>query len=131
MQGQSQASISQALLTVIAPALNKVAETKAQKAVIMVIPDASGQPISIAVQFAGGRHGCGDEGTGVWAFTEGVYGNERFDRAEANADDLVEPILTYLSGRLKDASVVSAVASFHPYPGYEAIDSVIASGTKA
>lgn len=131
MQGQSQAAISKTLLTVIAPALAGVAETKAQKAVIMVIPDASGQPISIAVQYAGGRHGCGDEGTGVWAHTEGVYGNERFDRAAANADDLVEPILSYLSSRLKDASVVSAVASFQPYPGYETIDSVIASSATA
>jgi len=127
MQGQSRASIQKALLTVIAPALNQVAETKAQKAVIMVIPDASGQPISIAVQYAGGRHGCGEEGTGVWAYTEGVYGDERFDRASGDANDLQEPILAYLSSRVQNASVISAVTSFHPYPGGERIDSVLAS----
>ena len=126
MQGQKTASLSQRLLAVIVPALNQVADTKAQTASIIVTPDVSSQPITITVQFAGGRHGCGDEGTGVWAHTQGVYDDLRFDRASANADELVDPILTYLTGRLADATAVSAIATFQPYPGQEKIDSVIA-----
>jgi hypothetical protein len=127
MQGQNAVSFSQALLAVIAPALSQVANTKAQTASIMVTPDVSGQPIVVTVQFAGGRHGCGDEGTGVWAHTQGVYDDLRFDQAKAQSDELVEPILSYLTGRLKGASVVSAIASFQPYPGGESIEAVTAS----
>lgn len=127
MQGQKAVFFSQALLAVIAPALSQVANTKAQSASILVTPDVTGDPITITVQFAGGRHGCGDEGTGVWAHTKGVYDDLRFDRASANSDELVEPILTYLTGRLKDASVVSAIATFQPYPGGETIEAVTTS----
>ncbi len=127
MQGQNAVFFSQTLLAVIAPALSQVAETKAQTASIMVTPDVSGQPIIVTVQFAGGRHGCGEEGTGVWAHTQGVYDDLRFDQANANSDELVEPLLSYLTGRLKDATVVSAIASFQPYPGGETIEAVTAS----
>ncbi len=127
MQGQNAVFFSQTLLAVIAPALSQVANTKAQTASIMVTPDVSGQPIIVTVQFAGGRHGCGEEGTGVWAHTQGVYDDLRFDQANANSDELVEPLLSYLTGRLKDATVVSAIASFQPYPGGESIEAVTTS----
>lgn len=54
---------------------------------------------------------------------KGVYDDLRFDRAAANGDELVEPLLSYLTARLKDASVVSAIATFQPYPGGETIRS--------
>ncbi|MBP7864228.1 hypothetical protein KA183_21255 [bacterium] len=127
MQGQKAVFFSQTLLAVIAPALSQVANTKAPTASIMITPDVSGEPINISVQFVGGRHGCGDEGTGVWAHTKGVYDDLRFDRAAANGDELVEPLLSYLTARLKDASVVSAIATFQPYPGGETIEAITAA----
>ncbi len=126
MQGQNAVFFSQTLLAVIAPALSQVANTKAQTASIVVTSDVSGQPIIVTVQFVGGRHGCGEEGTGVWAHTQGVYDDLRFDQANANSDELVEPLLSYLTGRLKDASVVSATATFKSYPGGETIEAVTA-----
>lgn len=130
MAGQS-VSVSEALLRVITPALSQVGDTKAMKASITVVCDVVDQPIAVTIQLAGGRHGCGDEGTGVWAHTQGVYDDKRFDKAAAKSDDLVEPILTYLTGRVNNAKVVSATATFEPYPGYPGLEAVTASSVAA
>ncbi len=127
MQGQKTASFAEALLRVITPALSQVGDTKAMKASITVVSDVVATPIVITVQFAGGRHGCGDEGTGVWAHTQGVYDENRFERASANNADLVEPILTYLTGRLANSKIVTATATFEPYPNCAGLDAITAS----
>lgn len=131
MQGSKPAFFVGTLKGVVSQALSQVAETKAMNAAITVVSDVLDQPIAITVQFAGGRHGCGDEGTGVWAHTQGVYDEKRFDKASANHADLLEPILEYLTGRLSNAKSVSATATFEPYPGGVGITSITASSRDA